>query len=380
MFRKSLIYNQDQWLNQFAEPVYPNVDHRQASAALTGRRILVTGAGGSIGSALVSSLLEFRPARLTLLDISENNLFELHRRLEEPERTEVEFVLGNVGDRRLLDSLFGVRGFDLTFHTAALKHVPLLESQPLAAVENNIFGTYELAGKVKRSGRGKLIMLSTDKAVNPTSIMGVTKKVGELILGTLNNRQTEMISVRLCNVLDSRGSVVPCFEQQIKSGTDLAVTHHEATRFFINLESAVNLLLESVWLAEGGDVLVPEDRNPVKIMSIAEFLITRPSVKRDSALNIVCTGLRSGEKLHEELISKTEEARSVQTSGTRRFSAETISRRDLSRLISTIKVSLAQRDVGRVIEVLQTLIPEYRPSEVLSGMIYNPIRRRQAGS
>src|SRR5467141_3572590 len=173
-------------LGRFIEPPFPSIDHARASSAIKDRHVLVTGAGGSIGSALVEDILAFNPSTLTLLELSENNLFELERRLAKVgSKSRIEPVLGSVVNGRVLDALFSKRAFDVVFHTAAFKHVPLLENQPAAAIENNILGTYELASRTVQSGVGKLIMLSTDKAVNPTSIMGASKRAGEVILGSL---------------------------------------------------------------------------------------------------------------------------------------------------------------------------------------------------
>ena len=356
-------------LGHFTEPSFPSIDHVRASSALKDRHVLVTGAGGSIGSALVEDILAFNPSTLTLLELSENNLFELERKLSKVgSKSRIEPVLGSVADCRVLDALFSKRVFDLVFHTAAFKHVPLLESQPAAAIENNILGTYELASRTVQSGVGKLIMLSTDKAVNPTSIMGASKRAGEVILGSFNNPNSQMTSVRLCNVLDSRGSVVPCFEEQIRNGYPVTVTDREATRFFISLKSAVNLLIQSVWLGQGGDVLVPGSRDPVRIVDIAEYLISFADADQNVAPHIVFTGLRSGEKLHEQLFSPSEQLMATTTDGVRRFAAPTLSLADLEHLISSMRSNLAKQDIPRLIEFLRQFAPEYHPSALISSL------------
>jgi FlaA1/EpsC-like NDP-sugar epimerase len=356
-------------LGHFTEPSFPSIDHARASSALKDRRVLITGAGGSIGSALVECILAFNPSILNLLELSENNLFELERSLAKVDsRTRIESVLGNVADCRVLDALFSKHDFDLVFHTAAFKHVPLLESQPAAAIENNILGTYELASRAVQYGVGKLIMLSTDKAVNPTSVMGASKRAGEVILGSFSNPRSQMTSVRLCNVLDSRGSVVPCFEEQIRNRYPVTVTDPAATRFFISLESAVSLLIQSVWLGQGGDVLVPGLRDPVRIVDIAEYLIRFAHADQNVAPGIVFTGLRPGEKLHEQLFSSNEQPVATTTDNVRRFAAPTVSIGELERFISSMRSNLAKQDIPELVESVRHLVPEYDPGTLLSRL------------
>jgi FlaA1/EpsC-like NDP-sugar epimerase len=243
-----------------------------------------------------------------------------------------------------------------------------LESQPAAAIENNILGTYELASRTVHYGVGKLIMLSTDKAVNPTSIMGASKRAGEVILGSFNNPNSQMTSVRLCNVLDSRGSVVPCFEEQIRNGYPVTVTDREATRFFISPKSAVNLLIQSIWLGQGGDVLVPGSRDPVKIMDIAKYLIEIAHLEQRADPHIVFTGLRPGEKLHEQLFSSSEQPMAMTTDGVRSFAAPTVSIAVLEHLISSMRSHLAKQDIPHLVESLRQLVPEYHPGALISSL------------
>lgn len=233
------------------------LDAARVSSALADKRVLVTGAGGSIGSALARALLEFAPSSLVLLDSTENELFLAERSLlDGAAGTRLFPVLGDVADEPLLDEVF--RAFDpqVIFHAAAYKHVPLLESQPAAAIRNNVCGnnvcaTYAVLRQAARHGARRVVLLSTDKAVNPVSILGASKRMAELIAASLSTTETPVTSVRFGNVLWSRGSFLPLIAEQVRRRRAVTVTHPEATRYFLSMTEAVNLILEAAWLGAG---------------------------------------------------------------------------------------------------------------------------------
>jgi FlaA1/EpsC-like NDP-sugar epimerase len=198
--------------------------------------------------------------------------------------------------------------------------------------------------------------------------MGASKRAGEVILGSFNNPNSQMTSVRLCNVLDSRGSVVPCFDEQIRNGQPVTVTDREATRFFISLKSAINLLIQSIWLGQGGDVLVPGSRDPVRIIDLAEYLIGIADLERGVDPHIVFTGLRPGEKLHEQLFSSSEQPMELIIDGVRRFAAPAVSIDELEHFVSSMRTNLAKQDIPEIVESVRQLVPEYHPGALLSSL------------
>ncbi|HKV38557.1 MAG TPA: polysaccharide biosynthesis protein, partial [Blastocatellia bacterium] len=267
------------------------LDHNRAEATIRRKSVLVTGAGGSIASSLCRRIKQFGPKTLILLEQSENNLYQIDLDLSADQSgVRLVPVLGDAGDLGLLDNVFDAYQPDLIFHTAAYKHVPLLERQPLAAIMNNVLGTYNLVNSAIQRRIPRLIMLSTDKAVNPASIMGASKRVAELMMLGLNSRQCLLTSVRLGNVLGSQGSVVPRFEEQIRRREPVTVTHPDAARFFMTADDAVELVL-AAWLGTGGDILVPDLGEPVRIIDLANTMIDAAAVDPGSQPPITFTGL-----------------------------------------------------------------------------------------
>src|SRR5579862_7823620 len=258
--------------------------------------VLVTGAGGYIGSALVQAIAAGGPSRLVLLDSSEHNLFQIRQRLEAA-RGDLccEYILGSVDDANLLDDIFARFQPEVVYHAAAFKHVPLLELNPIAAVRNNAIGTFTLAQAALRHATPKLILISTDKAVNPHSVMGVSKRIAELVVVGL-----KMNAIRLVNVIGSPGSVVPIFLKQIAERRPVTVTHSDATRWFMSLNEAVDAILARGTAEVEGRILVPELGTQTRIVDLAKSLIGSAQVP------IVFTGCRPGDKLTEEIVSNNE--------------------------------------------------------------------------
>lgn len=271
---------------------------------IAGRTVLVTGAGGSIGSELCRQLVKFSPARLILLDIYENSVYYIQQELTRQDSdVEITVLVGSVRDEIRMEQIFATYRPDIVYHAAAHKHVPLMEESPNEAVKNNVFGTLNTVRMSDKYGVSRFVMISTDKAVNPTNIMGATKRICEMIIQTYNNRsKTEYVAVRFGNVLGSNGSVIPIFRKQIEEGGPVTVTHPEVIRYFMTIPEAVSLVLEAGALAKGGEIFVLDMGEPVKILTLAENMIRLSGYVPYKDINIVFTGLRPGEKIYEEML------------------------------------------------------------------------------
>lgn len=273
-------------------------------AFLQGETIFISGAGGSIGSELCRQVIQYQPKCIIAFDIYENSLYEIQHELKTiPTKTEIVTLIGSIRDRKRIESIFQMYQPTIVFHAAAHKHVPLMEMSPNEAIKNNIFGTLNIAQCASKVGVKRFVMISTDKAVNPTNIMGATKRACEMIVQAMNaNSQTEFVSVRFGNVLGSNGSVIPLFKKQIQNGQPITLTHKEITRYFMLIPEAVQLVLQSGAKAQGGEIFVLDMGNPVKIHDLAVNLIKLSGLVPGKDVEIKITGLRPGEKLYEELL------------------------------------------------------------------------------
>jgi FlaA1/EpsC-like NDP-sugar epimerase len=289
------------------EPV--RLDCQGIGHLLEGRVALVTGAAGSIGSEICRQVLRFRPQRLVLLDHSENGLFFLERELAAAAgATEIVTCLASITDAARLRDLFTTHRPKVVFHAAAHKHVPLVESNPGEAVKNNILGTRTVVDEVVRSGAEAFVLISTDKAVNPTSVMGACKRLAEGYVKAVAGRTaTRLITVRFGNVLGSNGSVVPIFQEQIRNGGPVTVTHPSMTRYFMTIPEAAQLVLQAARLGRGGEIFVLDMGEPVRVLDLARDMIRLSGLAEGRGIEIVHTGLRPGEKLYEELHDATED-------------------------------------------------------------------------
>lgn len=284
------------------------LDNSAIAEDITGKVVMVTGGGGSIGSELCRQIARFAPKKLVVLDIYENNAFDLENDLRDhfPE-CPVEVVIASVRDKERLEQVFEQYHPYLVFHAAAHKHVPLMEANAAEAVKNNVFGTYNVACCADRFEVKRFVLISTDKAVNPTNVMGATKRVCEMIIQAMQTvSRTEFAAVRFGNVLNSNGSVLPRFRKQIQSGGPITVTHPEITRFFMTIPEAAQLVLQAATYAKGGEIFVLDMGEPVKIYDLAKNLIRLSGLKEGKDISIKITGLRPGEKLYEELLLEEE--------------------------------------------------------------------------
>lgn len=284
------------------------LDNKNIEHLINNKVVLVTGGGGSIGSELCRQIIKYSPSKLLLLDIYENNLYDIELELKSKyENVEIIPIIASIREAERLDYIFDKYRPYLVFHAAAHKHVPLMENNPLEAIKNNVFGTYNLIQMSDKYSVKKYIQISTDKAVNPTNIMGATKRMCEMMVQAKNKvSNTEYAAVRFGNVLGSNGSVVPLFKKQIAEGGPITVTHKDITRFFMTIPEAVSLVLQAMTYAKGGEIFVLDMGEPVKIYDLAENLIKLAGLEPNVDINIKVVGLRPGEKLYEELLLSDE--------------------------------------------------------------------------
>ena len=280
------------------------VDLDEISGYVENKVVLVTGAGGSIGSELCRQIASFKPKQLLILDIYENTMFEIENELKKDyAELNIEAIIASVRDKKRLESIFSKFSPNVVFHAAAHKHVPLMENNPQEAIKNNVFGTYNVAICADMYNIEKFVLISTDKAVNPTNIMGATKRLAEMIVQSINKMSnTEFVAVRFGNVLGSNGSVIPFFKKQIEEGGPVTVTHAEVTRYFMTIPEAVQLIIQAGGMAGGGEIFVLDMGKPVKIIDLAHNLIRLSGFEPDIDIKVNIIGLRPGEKLYEELL------------------------------------------------------------------------------
>ena len=284
------------------------IDLTEVSGYIEGKTVLVTGGGGSIGSELCRQAANFKPQRLIIFDIYENNAYDLQMELKKthPE-LDLIVLIGSVRDEARVRNIFEKYHPELVCHAAAHKHVPLMEDSPFEAIKNNVFGTYNVSRAASEFGTERFILISTDKAVNPTNVMGASKRICEMIVQMMNERsETEFVAVRFGNVLGSAGSVIPLFRKQIKAGGPVTVTHRDIIRYFMTIPEAVQLIFQAGAYARGGEIFVLDMGEPVRIDDLARNMIKLSGFEPDVDIPVVYTGLRPGEKLYEELLLSEE--------------------------------------------------------------------------
>lgn len=349
------------------EPI--QMDRQELHPLLEGRRVLVTGAGGSIGSELCRQIARYRPATLILFERYENGLYalDLELRRQFPHVTIVP-VVGDVTVHDRVMEVLQQTDPEIVFHAAAHKHVPLMELNPKEAVRNNVFGTKTVAEAALAHGVDRFVLISTDKAVNPTSVMGATKRVAEDLLQSLSLRgQTKFTVVRFGNVLGSNGSVVPLFAEQIRRGGPVTVTHPEIKRFFMTIPEAVQLVLQASLLGRGGEVFVLDMGEQVKVVDLARNMIVLSGLVPDQDIQIVYSGLRPGEKLYEELFEETEQVEPTQHAKIRRaISPSAIQSDRLARVLVHLEEAVSHGDDDELIRRLNEAVTTYTPTSARS--------------
>ena len=344
----------------------PETDE-DVGAFLRGRRVLITGAGGSIGAELARQAARFAPAELVLLDHAENGLYFTQRELSDmPRAFPLVAVVADLRDAEGLEVLFARHRPDVVLHAAAHKHVPLLEDAPREAVLNNVVGTRQLIDTADRHGVQHFVLLSTDKAVRPSSVMGASKRVCErLVLAASRRGRGRYCAVRFGNVLGSDGSVVPLFQRQLELGGPLTVTHPEVTRYFMTIPEAVRLVLQAAAMGRGGEVFLLDMGEPVKVVEIARQLIRLAGLREGDDISIAFTGLRPGEKLHEELLSHDEHARVTRRERILTWDAANLAPEDEATLrvqVAELERVATQGDGAAIRRALVAVVPEYRPA------------------
>lgn len=344
------------------EPV--RIDAREVSDFLRGKIVMVTGGGGSIGSELCRQIASFSPAKLIIVDIYENNAYFIQQELKNRyPKIKLEVLIASVRNTNRMDQIFDKYRPEFVYHAAAHKHVPLMEDSPNEAIKNNVGGTLKLAKAADKYGVKRFIFISTDKAVNPTNIMGASKRICEMIIQSFNRKsQTEFVAVRFGNVLGSNGSVIPLFKQQIMNGGPVTVTHPDIIRYFMTIPEAVSLVLQAGVYAHGGEIFVLDMGEPVKIADLAKNLIKLSGFIPDKDIRIEYTGLRPGEKLYEELLMKEEGLK--ETNNNRIFVGEPIIFDD-DEFVGAVENldCLAKQECKEIREEVKKLVPTYEYKE-----------------
>ncbi len=341
-----------------------SLNNDDISRFVSGEVCMVTGGGGSIGSELCRQICHYNPSKLVIIDIYENNAYEIQQELLRKGYHNISVEISSVRDFNKMDKLFKKHKPHIVFHAAAHKHVPLMEDNPEEAVKNNCMGTLNIATLCDAYHVKKMVLISTDKAVNPTNIMGASKRCCEMIMQYMaqQNTQTDFVAVRFGNVLGSNGSVIPLFRKQIEEGGPVTVTHPDIIRYFMTIPEAVSLVLEAGMMANGGDIFVLDMGSPVKITTLAENLIRIYGYEPYKDMPIIFTGLRPGEKLFEELLMKEEGLRS--TANKKIFIGQQIKiePEEFIEKLSALKAAAFENNHEAVVEYMTKLVPTYHPN------------------
>ncbi|AEF17815.1 polysaccharide biosynthesis protein CapD [Thermoanaerobacterium xylanolyticum LX-11] len=341
------------------------IDLDEISSYIKGKRVMVTGGGGSIGSELCRQIAKFNPSHLIILDIYENNMYDIQQELlrKYPD-LRMTCLVASIRDEKKLNIIFKEYKPEIVFHAAAHKHVPLMEDSPHEAVKNNVYGTLNLVRCANTYGVKRFVMISTDKAVNPTSVMGATKRICEMIIQSFDRMsKTEFVAVRFGNVLGSNGSVIPLFKKQIAEGGPVTVTHEDVRRYFMTIPEAVQLVIQAGAMAKGGEIFVLDMGEPVKIIDLARDLIRLSGFEPDVDIPIKITGLRPGEKLFEELLMTDDKYTSTKHD---KIFIEKPGFNDYDGLVLTLekyKSKIDDMDTYEIKEFIKSIVPEYNTPE-----------------
>lgn len=341
------------------EPIKMNLD--DMNGIIKNKIIMVTGGGGSIGSELCRQIVKYEPKQLVLIDIYENNAYDIQQEIKRhfPE-IDLKVLIASVRDEHKMEKIFEQYKPEIVFHAAAHKHVPLMEDSPCEAIKNNVFGTQNVVNLSDKYNVKKFVLISTDKAVNPTNIMGATKRCCEMIVQTKNKTsKTEFVAVRFGNVLGSNGSVVPLFKKQIEEGGPVTVTHEEVTRFFMTIPEAVSLVLQASAMAKGGEIFVLDMGEPVKIIDLARNLIKLSGFEPNVDIKIEVTGLRPGEKLYEEVLMDEEGLQKTSNNQIRIGRPIEIDKAEFKKELNILK-RVADNDQDEKVDlIMKSIVPTY---------------------
>ena len=347
------------------------VDFNLMGSYIQDSTILVTGAGGSIGSELCRQIANIRPKKLIMLDNYENNLYSIQQELIRKYGDSIKMiaVVASIREQKRMEKIFDKYRPEVVFHAAAHKHVPLMENSPGEAIKNNIFGTLNVAMLSSKYNVKRFLLISTDKAVNPTNVMGATKRAAEMIIQSLNEEsKTEFVAVRFGNVLGSNGSVIPLFKKQIEEGGPVTVTHPKIIRYFMTIEEAVGLVIQAGGMAKGGEIFVLDMGEPVKILDLAKNLIRLSGFEPDVDIKIVFTGLRPGEKLYEELLMSEEGL--LDTKHKKIFIGRPIDfdKNDLQKYLIELRDIVLEEDDELMEQAMKNLVPTFISPEVANAI------------
>jgi FlaA1/EpsC-like NDP-sugar epimerase len=347
-----------------------HIEMEKISAYLENKTILVTGGGGSIGSEICRQVTRFKPKHLVVVERSENSLYDLLMEFKRDfGETPLTASVSSVNDAEGLKALMTKHRVDVVFHAAAYKHVPLMEPVPIESAYNNIEGTCNTALAAIAAGVQRFVMISTDKAVNPTNVMGVTKRIAEMFVQSRADRTTRFMTVRFGNVLGSAGSVIPIFKRQIQKGDAITVTHPEIERFFMTIPEAVQLVLQAGCMGQGGEIYVLDMGEPVRILHLAEKLITLSGKQPYEDIDIVFTGLRPGEKMYEELFNDHEQLRPTPHARIRAAVSPAVAGSMIETHIVQIRALIRARDEAGLLQKFRDLVPGYHcPDEADAGL------------
>lgn len=336
------------------------IDFKEIKEFFSEKTILITGAGGSIGKEICKQIAEINPNKIILLDNCEFFLYNIEKELKENYPSlNIQPIIGDIRGRQKMADVFYENRIDIVFHSAAYKHVPLMESNIKEAIKNNVFGTYNVLRAAKRHGVKDFVLISTDKAVNPTSIMGVTKRITEKILQIFQNGM-ECKNVRFGNVMGSRGSVIPLFEQQIKKGGPITITHPEMTRFFMTISEAAQLVIQAAVLGENGDLMMLDMGDQYKIKDIVDEMIKFYGLIPNKDIKIKYTGMRPGEKLKEEIVI---DSKNLKKTENKRIFIDKSQKEDINKLkeqLSEMLFLLKNGSDEDIIKLIKKIVPEYK--------------------
>jgi FlaA1/EpsC-like NDP-sugar epimerase len=337
---------------------------------LSGQTVIVTGAGGSIGSELCRQIVRFRPKTIVGYDIAENALFTLDREMKSS-FPDIRFVpeIGSIQNEKRVSAVLSQYRPSILYHAAAYKHVPLMERHAFEAVANNVFGTHTVARAAIKYGIGDFVMISSDKAVRPTSIMGATKRIAETVIYSLPSDVTKFVSVRFGNVLGSNGSAIPIFKEQIAAGGPVTVTHPDMKRYFMTIPEAVQLVLQASTMGRGHEIFVLEMGEPIRIVDLVRNLVLLSGLRPDKDIRIEFTGVRAGEKLYEELATIEEQTSSTTHDKIRVFFGTGLPLQELNGELHDLRQICSACDLRRLVLKIRDLVPEYNPSTFILRQI-----------